>query len=420
MLPIWLYLTTLFIAPQLWIEPFVGWRTDFIVYPFWFLWLAGRGRLGLMFRLRTQDWMLLGFVVWVIISMHINPPPAEVDDLTQKYIKWFVLYRLTAASIDSPATLRKITWAVMALVGLVSIEAAQHLASDNGIGWAGQSFAWVDPSAASVGVKNRTRWINIFDGPGVFCVMFTLALPMALQYIAKAYSWPMRIFAGLVLVPLFGYATFTTGSRGGFLTALAIVGFWLMSRYKISLRRIVASGVIGMAGLMLGPAYLTSTTDSSNSAQHRVDMWGEGIEMVQSNPVFGIGRGNFANYTGLLIAHNSGIEMMGETGFVGVFFWFSTIYLGFRNLVVRTGEKSADPKERELMIGVGLALLGYMVSSLFVTLEFETLYFMLGMTAGVANYTEQPAAYRKRDAKITGAIILTFFVAMKLFVMSYF
>lgn len=72
------------------------------------------------------------------------------------------------------------------------------------------------------------------------------------------------------------------------------------------------------------------------------------------------------------------------------------------------------------MIGVGLALLGYMVSSLFVTLEFETLYFVLGMTAGVVNYTEQPAVYRKRDAKITWAIIVGFFVAMKLFVMSYF
>jgi putative inorganic carbon (hco3(-)) transporter len=310
------------------------------------------------------------------------------------------------------------TYAVMAIVGVVAVQAAQHLNSPDGLGWAGQTFAWVDPSAASVGVTNRTRWVGIFDGPGVYCVMFTVALPFALQYIAPTYGRWKRLLAVTVLLPLFGYAVFTTGSRGGFLTAIAIAGFWVMSRYEISIKRVILAAVFVTVGMMVGPSYLTSTTDSNKSAQHRVDMWYEGIEMVQSHPLAGIGRGNFGAYTGRLIAHNSGIELMGETGFVGLFAWFGVIYLGFRNLADRVRE-TTDAPERELLMALGLCLIGYLVSSLFVTLEYETLYFVLGMTAGVRNFTTQQRTFRKRDAKIMAAIVLAFYAGMKLFVMGY-
>ncbi len=418
MLPVWLYLCTLFVAPQLWVPPFIDWRTDFIVYPLWLMWLAGRGRLGLVFQFRAQDWCMAGFVLWVIMSMYLKNPPSTAGEWTQKYIKWMLLYRMVAASIDSEKTLRKVIVALMTTIGFVAVQAWSHLHSADGLGWAGQSFAWVDPSAASAGIVNRTRWIGIFDGPGVFCVMFTIAVAFALHYVAKAYDRRTRIFAMVVLVPLFAYATFATGSRGGLLSALAVLGCWVISRYELSVKRVVTVSVLGMAGLMVGPSYLTQTKDSSNSAQHRVDMWAEGIEMAETNPVLGIGRGNFANYTGLLIAHNSGIELMGETGFMGLFMWLGVSYMGFRNLAARTRESKSDT-EKEVLIGVGLCIIGYMVSSLFVTLEFETLYFMLGMTAGVRNFTKEKAVFTLHDVSMIGRIIFFFYAAMKMFVMTY-
>jgi len=416
MLPIWFYLVSLFIAPQLWVEPLLGLRIDLLVYPLWVLALTLRGRLGLVFRFGTQDWFLAGFVGWAILTMVVNPQPPRFDELAQNYLKWLLMYRLTAASIDSPATLRKASWAILVTVGVIAIEAIQHLLG--GEGWARQGFAWVDASAASVGVEHRTRWVGIFDGPGVFCVMFTIALPFALQYAARAYGKAARVMAVVVGLPLYGYAIFSTGSRGGMLTALAILGFWVLSRYEITVKRIVLSAVIAVAAMMVGPSYLTSTTDAEHSAQHRVDMWVEGLEMAQSHPIVGIGRGNFAGYTGMLIAHNSGIELMGETGFVGLFLWFGVIYCGFRALAARSRE-SPDPKERELLNALGLSLVGYLVSSLFVTLEYETLYFVLGLTAGVRNFTQGEAPYAKRDAKIMGAIVVSYFVLIKLFAMTY-
>lgn len=152
--------------------------------------------------------------------------------------------------------------------------------------------------------------------------MFTVALPFALQYLAGAYPLWKRLLALFLLSPLFLYAIYSTGSRGGFLTTLAIGGGWVVSRYKISFNKLLLMGIGGAVFMVPGPANPTSTTDSSRSAQNRVNMWIEGLEMVQFNPIFGIGKGNFGPYTGRLIAHNSGhIEIMGEMGMVGLFLW---------------------------------------------------------------------------------------------------
>lgn len=417
-LPIGLFLVALFVAPQLWIPGVKDWPVDYMIYPFWLLVLMLRGRASEVFKFRAQDWFFLAMLAWITLGSVVKAPAARFDAILIDYVKWFFLYRMTAASIESPDRLRQVGWLILLCAGLISVEAIQHLGSSDGLGWAGQSHAWIDDSAKEIGIQNRTRWVGIFDGPGVFCVMFTAALPFATQFLASVHAVQMRLVALGVFVPLFGMAIFSTGSRGGYLTAIAILGFWVLARFKISFGKLVLTGVVAAAGLMLGPAYLTSTKDSNKSAQGRVDMWAEGIEMVQQNPVLGIGKGKFVAYTGKLIAHNSGVEVMGETGFVGLLLWFGITYCGMKNLIRRFAE-SPDPREKELLLALGLCVIGYFVSSLFVTLEYETLYFILGLTASVRNWAENPTTYTKRDFKSMALIAVGFFVFMKLFVMAY-
>jgi O-Antigen ligase len=418
-LPVGLFLVALFVAPQLWVAAVKDWPVDYLVYPFWFFVLMLRGRAREVFKFKAQDWFFVAMLAWIALGSVVKAPAAaRIDAILIDYVKWFFLYRMTAVSIESPQRLRQVGWLILVCAGLISVEAIQHLGSSDGLGWAGQTHAWIDDSAKEIGIQNRTRWVGIFDGPGVFCVMFTVALPFATQFLASAYAMSTRLIALGVLVPLLGLAIFSTGSRGGYLTALAILGFWVLARFQISFGKLVLTGVIAAAGLMLGPAYLTSTKDSNKSAQGRVDMWAEGIEMTQQNPVLGIGKGKFVAYTGKLIAHNSGVEVMGETGFAGLLLWFGITYVGMKNLIRRHAEAS-DPQEKELLLALGLCVIGYFVSSLFVTLEYETLYFVLGLTASVRNWAEVPTTYTKRDFKIMTLIALGFFVFMKLFVMAY-
>jgi len=418
MLFIFIYLVLLFIAPQLWIEPFVGVRVDLYLYPVWLIWVVVSGRVGELFRLGPQDKFFAAWVVWIGVSMAVNGFQPASGDIILNYVKWFVLYRLTVASLPTLTHVRRALLLLFLFGMVLSVEGIQHMNSAGGTGWAGQGFAWIDAEAAKAGVAGRTRWINIFDGPGVFCVVYTIALPFAIRYFGKPFGTGKRVFGAVLLAPLL-LATFYTGSRGGFLATVAVFGLYMMLKFRISLTRIALIGAVLLAVLAVAPKYLTSTSDAEGSAQHRVDMWGEGVEMVTYNPVFGIGKGNFLGYTGKLIAHNSAIEIMGETGFPGLFLWLGIIYMAFKNLYAAYRENE-DLEQRSYIVALGLSVAGYILSSMFVTLEYETFYFLLALPAAVGNSLGARPSFTRQDFRLMGTIVVAFFLGVKGFVMLYF
>ena len=417
-LPLWLYVTGLMLAPQLWFDAMLGWRVDLFILPLWIVILLAKGRLGEFFQFRTQDKFLAFFVVWVFVSVAINGSTYNFGRLFSTYFKWFLLYRFLVLSVKTPAELKQATWAFLFFGILLSVQSIQHMGSANGLGWAGQPFGWVDPAAATIGLDRRTQWVGIFDVPGVFAVIFTTALPFCIQYIAKAYPAWIRMLATFVVAPMLLLGLYYTGSRGGMLAGAAIVGMYVLTKTRLSIPKLIAVASLAFVVLMLAPSYLTDTRDSSGSAQNRISMWAEGIEMVQQNPVFGIGRLQFGNYTGSLVAHNSAVEIMGETGVPGFFCWVGIIYLGLRNLVLR-GREASDPRERGLLLALGISLLGYGVSSMFVTLEYETFYCLIALTAAVANWTSAAPRVEWVDLRKIAMIIFAFMFSLKLYVMNY-
>lgn len=413
-----IYLILLIIAPQLWIEPFVGIPVDMFLYPIWFLVITVKGRLNEFFNFNRQDTFFFMFIIWLILSAFANPRHGLTNHFIIEYIKMFLLYRLIVVTIDSDEDFIRVVKALLVLVLVIAVEAIQHKYDPAGLGWAGQKLGWVDKSVIEAGGTGRTQWINIFDGPGVFCVLFTTALPFALRYLDKHNSKMVKFF-GLLIVSLLIFAIWTTGSRGGFLATMAILGVYGMVRMKVTFMTMVKVGSLLIFAYMAAPSHLTSVKDSNKSAQHRVDMWVQGIEMVQQNPVFGIGKGNFASYTGTLIAHNSAIEIMGELGIPGLFFWIGITYMAFKSLsvIIKTGK---DPGFNSLMTAVAITLIGYIVSSMFVTLEYETLYFILALPRSVIRYKKINLEFTTKDLQFIMAIMLGFYLALKVFVILYY
>src|SRR5204863_3026348 len=116
--------------------------------------------------------------------------------------------------------------------------------------------------------------------PGVFCVAYTIALPIAMQLAMKPFNVLVRL-GGIAMSLALLLATYYTGSRGGFLATVGIFGLFVLARLRISVGRAIMAGVVMLVVLMVAPSHLTSTSDSHGSAQHRIDMWQEGLEMVQ-------------------------------------------------------------------------------------------------------------------------------------------
>jgi O-antigen ligase len=418
MLFILLYLISLFIAPQLWIEPFIGLHVDLFIYPVWLGWIVLTGRTPELYRFRAQDMFFLAMLLWIVLSILVNGVRENSDKIIQDYFKWFILYRLVVASLPTFTDVRRTTLLLLGFGLILAVEGIQQMHSATGIGWAGQSFSWMDAEAAAAGVAGRTRWINLFDGPGVFCVVYTITLPFAMQYLSKPFPARHRLLAILLLAPLL-LATYYTGSRGGFLATVGVFGLFILTKTNISPTRMLLVGMAMLGVLVLAPSYLTSTSDSHGSAQHRIDMWGEGIEMVQQNPVFGIGKGNFLSYTSRLIAHNSTIEVVGETGLPGLFFWLGIIYMGFKTLAAYYRE-SKDAIEQSYVLALGLSVAGHMISSIFVTLEYETFYFLLALTAAVGNSLNVKPSFSERDFWILSSIVVVSVIMLKGVVMVYY
>jgi len=419
---IFLYLVTLLIAPQLWVEPFVGIRVDLIVYPTWLIILGMKGRLNDFFNFQTIDYFIIGYIVWTLLSVIVNDSNSFTNNLVSDYIKWFVLYRLVFLSADNIEGVQKAVSRMVFLVFVIVLEGIQHKLDPMGLGWAGQPLGWVDQSVIDAGGTGRTQWINIFDGPGVFCVMYTLALPFVIQYFDKQYTLGKKLVSVISLLPLL-IAIWYTGSRGGFLAALSVFGGYILfrtaSKLKLSLTKLIMIGVLCFSVLLAAPSYLTQVKDENNSAQHRVDMWMEGIEMVQQNPLFGIGRGNYALYTGTLIAHNSSIQNMGELGFPGLFFWIGMFYVAFRYLYFFS-TTTADQNHGSLAKAMALCLIGYLVSSMFVTLEYETQFFLLGLTAIFGKSLKVEYKFGARDFYIIASICLGWYAVLRIFTSLYY
>jgi len=419
---IFIYLITLIIAPQLWLEPFIGIRTDIVIYPLWFLVLVMQGKMNDIFNFKVMDKFILAFIIWVALSAALNDGNFGTTKLITDYFKWFVLYRLIVVSLDSFDDIKSAIHKLVFLIYVIVLEGIQHKQSADGIGWAGQTLGWVDGSVLAAGGTGRTQWINIFDGPGVFCVMYTLALPFIIQFFDKHYAFKTKLVALVALAPLL-IAIWYTGSRGGFLATLGIMGlyvvFRLAKKYGISITHMLFAGGLMASALMLAPSHLTQVKDENNSAQHRVDMWMQGIEMVQNNPLFGIGRGNYSVYTGTLIAHNSAIEIMGEVGLVGLFLWIFMFYLSFKHLFV-LATTSTNEVEVSYAKAIALCFCGYLISSMFVTLEYETMYLLFAFAAASGNLHKQELELRGNDYMIVGGVTLGWVFIVKVFTSLYY
>jgi len=303
------------------------------------------------------------------------------------------------------------------LIYVLVVEGIQQKHDPAGLNWAGGGLGWVDAEVLEAGGTGRTKWVGVFEGMGVFCVAYTAALPFVLHYMSSAFSPAVR-WINRIALPFLLLAIYYTGSRGGFLATLALIGLHIALARKVSARSILIAASVATVAFAAAPSSLTQTKDSEGSAQHRIDVWADGIDFVRESPAWGIGRGNYAERTGSLIAHNSGMQIMAETGLIGMFLWVSLIVVCLRAAYVRY-QLSESTTDRRIVAGAMLSVIGYIVSSFFVTLEYETFYLLLAFCAAVTVPGTERRLYRAREFKMCCAIIVAFFVAIKVTVMVY-
>lgn len=278
--------------------------------------------------------------------------------------------------LSHAAVERKRVMAVMAVIvlssALLSVHGIEQVAQ--GIGWTG------------IGLSQETRiqYVGIFNDPNDLGLLFAMTLPMAMFLGTRGGLLGLRRLFWWAGAGLIGYGIFLTSSRGALLAVIAILGVWVWRRRGLVTAMVL--GVGALAAIMALPSRMGDIDAGEASAAGRVDAWYSGFEMFFSNPLFGIGPGNFADNNANLTAHNSFMLVLGETGFIGYTIWLAFVCYGFMMTlaVLRHKPELADAAqqsdwqvERSLAMTLLLCQTGFFTAAFFLSRSYVILLYLL-------------------------------------------
>jgi O-Antigen ligase len=190
----------------------------------------------------------------------------------------------------------------------------------------------------------------------------------------------------LWLAPLgvFVYALQLTYSRGGLLTCAA--GLLILFYAKFGWKKTLGLAVLALPAVLVlfgGRMTRIDIGDASDTSQQRIQLWAEGIAMLRSSPLFGVGMNQYADHAGL-VAHNSFVHTYAELGFFGGTFFTGAFYASFVG-VLRLGFKDVvfDDRLTAKLCPCVLAMVGSYCAGMFSLSRPYTIttYLMLGIAA---------------------------------------
>jgi O-antigen ligase len=181
------------------------------------------------------------------------------------------------------------------------------------------------------------------------------------------------------------YGIYLTRSRGG-AVALVVV-LWRFTATRLGrVPALVLLAVLATGALAVDYGG-RSIAVQDESASERVVAWTEGLEMLKSQPILGVGYGQFLDHH-TLTAHNSLVLCFAETGLVGCFFWVALLVVTAIELhgVSRLpGDEPFDHAARQWAEGLQLALIGFLTAAFFLSRTFvPILYLLVGLSAALA------------------------------------
>ncbi|MEO8327480.1 MAG: O-antigen ligase family protein [Nitrospirota bacterium] len=377
---LFIYLITLYIRPQDWVSFMLGWPVDYIVFAL----LLGGSIFQLeawqrIFSLPLFYLLLVWLAIIVLSNLAQGGDGAWYARLAFiEYGKSILISMCLFLFLNSTGQMRRLIWFQIFLSGVLAYQCMDQVA--NGVGWAGQPLGWDD------GLGGRAQWVGMWDGMGVLALLFVVAFPFLIQFMFPPWNPVIRIISLLFSILIF-QGLVLTQSRGGMLASGVALFASLILRFKPRTALIMGAIVVILGAPFLG--FLTSRgfddSDGSKSASHRVELWAAGLDMAKEHPVFGVGKTRFRHNarekTGLaLIAHNSYVENLGETGIPGLFVYVALAYLSIKGLW-HVSKNVSDPKDRSLALALLASICSYAGSSMFVTTDFILFYLQLGFAA---------------------------------------
>ena len=250
-----------------------------------------------------------------------------------------------------------------------------------------------------------------------FATLAVTALPLGL-YFAFTGGRVRRVAAwGGIAALAIGFVW--SGSRGGFLALMAVIGYVLLRYSSMAARwRVSALVVIGVLSAfsasesywarmrtMFDPTHDYNLTDE----QGRMQIWRRGMAYTLEHPVFGVGAGNFSTAEGTLSPlaqrqergrgvkwgppHNSYLQVAAELGVPALLLFAGFVLAVLRSLGAVRALNGPRPRTRDatkLAHALSAAVIGFLVGAFFLTLAYHAMFYVLGaLAAGLLKATRR-------------------------------
>ncbi len=329
-----------------------------------------------------QPILVTGFFAAVVISIMLSGWMGGGWWAFQQFFPVWILFIMMSMTITTLPKIR-LTMDVIAYSGLVvaihSIE-QYHF----GVSWTGLELA--------TDIDGRIRYLGIFNDPNDLGVLFVTTLPFIGSWQSRARNGLMRTLS-FILLGVMIYAIYLTDSRGAMLASLLILAMHFSTVYG-RVKTAIAGGV-AMVILSAVKSRLEKLDASEKSAFERIEAWYQGIQMLKSNPLFGVGFGQFQEHHERT-AHNSFVLVFAETGLIGFFFWLGLVLISFYLLIQVSNiddeealqdsdEDKADLWQEYKKTGwlLLMSLSGYVVGAFFLSRSYDTYFYIIfGLIAG--------------------------------------
>jgi hypothetical protein len=347
--------------------------------------------------------LLTGLVLSMLLSvMWADRWLGAPLQVMQKFGPALTLFFLAVWNVNSLRRLR-ITAAVMVLMAMVLVGqgvAAYHFGymGDKlllrGTGDPGDD----DEASAEADVPVRVRALGQMNDPNDLALVLVVTLPFLGLAWRKGRTARNVLLLGIPAAFLV-YGIYLTRSRGGMLGLLVVCFAGLvgrMSRTKALLATAVMAAICLAANFTGGRAVSTS----EESAARRVDAWSEGLDMLRSSPLLGVGFQNFTEHYDMT-AHNSFVLCFAELGIVGYFFWLALLVVAILQLeqVRKCTDDclSAEVLRRQARVLIA-SFAGMLAAAFFLSRSYNpVLYMMVGLAFalyGIARHDGSPVALR--------------------------
>lgn len=168
----------------------------------------------------------------------------------------------------------------------------------------------------------RVRWRGVLQDPNELALAASIGIPLAFALSGGGRKKRVRhvLLASLTLILVLVCAVLT-GSRGGQLVFVAVLGAYFLQRF--GKKGAIVGAAIAAPLLALGGR---SGSEATQSSMDRIEAWYEAISMFRSNPFYGVGFDQFGEYH-YLTAHNSYLLTLAELGAPGLFLFSVLFYV---------------------------------------------------------------------------------------------